>query len=160
MTAHWLAVAACRRAADRIRELAEAAYPGPWTSDESDDCWRLHSQPDRRFPSMQILKAPKKDTPYAEYWPDEPTGQHIVAWSPPPALAVAAFLEYAARDIEALAKREPDAVLPPLLLAAARMAMAFNESQPAKADDPEEFRARLKALKTNIDARSAVDGAS
>lgn len=141
--AHHFAAERCRRVAGRIRELAEGAYPGPWTSDESDDCWRLHSAPDPQFPTAQILKAPKHGTSYTEYWPDKATGAHIVAWSPPPALAVATFLEQAAADIDALALREPAAELPPLLLAAAQMAEAFELAQPSTPDDPEVLKRRL-----------------
>ena len=128
----------CRRAAARIRELGEAAADGPWIFDEDDECWRLHSAPDPHFPTLQILKAPKQGTPYAEYWPDEPTGAHIVAWSPPPALAVADLLNQAAAELDALSLREPAAPLPPLLSLAARMAMEFNNAQPrTPAEDPE-----------------------
>lgn len=81
------------RAAMLMRQRAQDAYPGPWISDENDDCWRLHSAPDRRFPTAQILKAPKHGTPYAEYWPDKPTSEHIVSWHPGVALAVADWLD-------------------------------------------------------------------
>ena len=132
------AAAECRRAAARIRELGVAAAAGPWIFDEDDCCWRLHSAPDPHFPTLQILKAPKHGTPYAEYWPDAPTGAHIAAWSPPPALAVADLLDQAATELEALSLREPAASLPPLLSLAARMALAFNDAQPRIwAEDPE-----------------------
>lgn len=40
-------------------------YPGdPWHADESDDCVRIF----RGY--LQIIKAPKRDTPYEEYWPE------------------------------------------------------------------------------------------
>tara|TARA_R110000868_G_scaffold9620_1_gene47512 strand:- start:19269 stop:19463 length:195 start_codon:yes stop_codon:yes gene_type:complete len=40
-------------------------YPGnPWHADESDDCVRIFRG------DLQIIKAPKQDTPYEEYWPD------------------------------------------------------------------------------------------
>lgn len=53
---------------------------GPWWSDESGNCWRLHGVhgyipaiPDlgigEQVVNHQILKAPKHGTPYAEYWP-------------------------------------------------------------------------------------------
>jgi hypothetical protein len=135
---HHAAADMCRQAEARIRELAEAAYPGPWTSDDSDDCWRLHSAPDPHFPTAQILKAPKRSTPFAEYWPDEATGAHITAWSPPPALAAADFLKLAASEIEALSLREPAAPLPLLLSAAARMAEAFLLAQPKTWGDSED----------------------
>lgn len=71
-----------------IREREAAATPGPWWSDEDDRCWRLHGvdavlpSPSAGLPDQivnrQILKAPKRDTPYAEYWPDEADGAFIV----------------------------------------------------------------------------------
>ena len=137
----------CRRAAARIRELGEAAADGPWIFDEDDECWRLHSAPDPHFPTLQILKAPKQGTPYAEYWPDEPTGAHIAAWSPPPALAVADFLVLAAAELDALSLREPAATLPPLLSLAARMALAFNDAQPRVPAPSPELEALLAAVK-------------
>lgn len=39
-------------------------YPGePWHADESDDSVRIFRG------HMQIIKAPKRGTPYEEYWP-------------------------------------------------------------------------------------------
>ena len=35
----------------------------PWNADESDDCVRIFCG------NLQIIKAPKRDTPYEEYWP-------------------------------------------------------------------------------------------
>lgn len=152
MITHPVASGVCRRAATRIRELAEAAYPGPWISDDSDNCWRLHSSPDPRFPTMQILKAPKRNTPYAEYWPDEATAGHIVAWSPPPALAVADWLDQAATELDALSRDEP---LPPMLGLACRTAEAFWMAQPhGEPDSLKGIEARLTELKAK---RAAVD---
>jgi hypothetical protein len=34
-----------------------------WHADESDDCVRIFRG------SLQIIKAPKRSTPYEEYWP-------------------------------------------------------------------------------------------
>jgi hypothetical protein len=79
-------------ASDTIRRRANAAYPGPWIFDDDEQCWRLHSAPDPRFPTAQILKAPKCGTPYAEYWPDAATADHIVRWHPGVAKAVANLL--------------------------------------------------------------------
>jgi hypothetical protein len=79
-------------AAELIRTRAEAASPGPWISDDDEQCWRLHSDPDPRFPTTQILKAPKHGTPYAEYWPDPADADHIVRWNPRTAKAVANVL--------------------------------------------------------------------
>ena len=84
-----------RRAASLMRENANTAYPGPWISDESDQCWRLHSAPDPHFPTMQILKAPKahRCPQYEEYWPDAGNGRHIITWHPGVALQVANLLD-------------------------------------------------------------------
>jgi hypothetical protein len=98
-----------RAAAKLMRERAEAATPGPWWSDDSDQCWRLHGVhaviPAAMFPGTdevmipeqvmnhQILKAPKSGTPYAEYWPHEADAAQITSWHPLVALAVAEWLE-------------------------------------------------------------------
>jgi len=94
------AVAALRRAAAQMRATATNAYPGPWISDDDENCWRLHSEPDPKWPTAQILKAPKHGTPYAEYWPDVPTAAHITTWHPGVALVVADMLDAAASDFE------------------------------------------------------------
>lgn len=70
-----------------LRRLVDNATLGPWRALESRDTWTLHGEA-RAFhttkakpivaPSMQILKAPKHGTPYAEYWPNEFDGKLIV----------------------------------------------------------------------------------
>jgi hypothetical protein len=81
-----------------IRERHEAATEGPWWFDESDLTWRLHGvagvippSADGLIPEQivnkQILKAPKKGTTYAEYWPDD---------------ADAAFISHAWEDVRRL----------------------------------------------------------
>lgn len=70
-----------------MRKLIDSATLGPWFAAESRDTWSLHGEA-RAFhttkkkpiiaPSMQILKAPKHGTPYAEYWPNEFDGKLIV----------------------------------------------------------------------------------
>jgi hypothetical protein len=60
-------------------------YPDDWEdqeywSEESENSWQLfrkHPQ-DRDCHPLQILKAPKKGTPYAEYWPNEEENKFIV----------------------------------------------------------------------------------
>lgn len=99
-----LPAAMLSRAATAIRATSVSAYPGPWISDDSEDCWRLHSAPDPHFPTAQILKAPKHGTPYAEYWPDGPTAAHITAWHPGVALAVADWLDATAADMDNVAE--------------------------------------------------------
>lgn len=79
-------------AVETIRKRANSASPGPWIYDEDEQCWRLHSDSDPGFPSMQILKAPKYGTPYAEYWPKPADADHIVRWHPGVAKLVANLL--------------------------------------------------------------------
>ena len=65
-----------------VREREQAATEGPWWSDQSEECYRLHGVmfrtpagpggfPPPQVMNKQIAKAPKQDTPYAEYWPGE-----------------------------------------------------------------------------------------
>ena len=84
-----------RRAANLMRAHASEAYEGPWISDDSDQCWRLHSAPDPQWPTMQILKAPKQHNcpQYEEYWPDAGTGLFITKWHPVIAYQVANLLD-------------------------------------------------------------------
>ena len=69
-----------------LRKLVDSATLGPWRSVESRDTWTLHGEA-RSFkgklkggagPSMQIIKAPKHSTPYAEYWPNAADSELIV----------------------------------------------------------------------------------
>jgi len=66
--------------------MVDEATLGPWRSLESKDTWTLHGEA-REFkgktkdgigPSMQIIKAPKHSTPYAEYWPNPADNTLIV----------------------------------------------------------------------------------
>lgn len=93
-----------RRAAEKLRSLAEDSTPGPWWSDDSEDSWRLHgvgmripAQLDGLIPEQivnkQILKAPKHSTPYAEYWPNAFDAELITTMGPPVALALADWLD-------------------------------------------------------------------
>ncbi|MET8985916.1 hypothetical protein ABZW49_10745 [Nonomuraea wenchangensis] len=83
---------------DDIRKRHQAATDGPWWFDESENCWRLHGVAGRIPPQLdglipeqivnkQILKAAKRNTPYAEYWPDD---------------ADAAFISHAWEDVRDL----------------------------------------------------------
>lgn len=99
---------------DAIKARADAATPGPWWSDESDMCWRLHgvagripAQMDGFIPEQivnhQILKAPKKGTTQAEYWPNAADAEFIThAREDVPALI--AELEQARRGGKELGK--------------------------------------------------------
>ena len=80
-------------AADRIEQASEQATEGPWWFDESDNCWRLHGVMGRIPPQMdglipeqilnkQILKAAKRNTPYAEYWPEPADAAWIILANP------------------------------------------------------------------------------
>lgn len=104
-----------RSAADLMRERAQAATPGPWWADESENCWRLHGVafkvPPQKFDdgsvmipeqviNKQILKAPKHGTPYAEYWPDEADAVYIPSMHPLVGLAVAKLLSKVAWAVE------------------------------------------------------------
>jgi hypothetical protein len=65
--------------------------PGPWWFEEDEYCWQLFGGQSSQMVTVgniafespmhprQILKAPKKDTPYAEYWPQERDAALIVA---------------------------------------------------------------------------------
>jgi hypothetical protein len=58
--------------------LCKACPPGPWDVEETVDTWVLFSAPaGEGLATVQILKAPKHGTPYAEFWPDQPTGELI-----------------------------------------------------------------------------------
>lgn len=75
---------------DAIRARCAAAVPGPWLQANDENTWILYGcHPD--LPGyeavVQILKAPKRGTPYAEYWPNPDT---------------AAFIEHSRTDIPAL----------------------------------------------------------
>lgn len=62
-----------------IRKMVDAATLTPWHCLESNDTWSLHGEArnitlkhkDTEYtPGMQIIKAPKHGTSYAEYWPN------------------------------------------------------------------------------------------
>lgn len=68
------------RTPQTLRELLAKATPGPWWWDEDDDCMRLHGvAAPGSLAKRQILKAPKRGTPYAEYWPGPADADLIVA---------------------------------------------------------------------------------
>jgi hypothetical protein len=56
---------------EQIRARHAAATSGPWDARDTEPTWSLHAG------FMQILKAPKRGTPYAEYWPDEADAEFI-----------------------------------------------------------------------------------
>ncbi len=63
--------------------IPDGYTPGPWEATEDEDCWRLLG----RNGVPQILKAPKRGTPYAEYWPD-PKDAVLILMAPDLALAL------------------------------------------------------------------------
>lgn len=71
-----------------IRAREQAATAGPWWYDEDERVWRLHGIAFRipahdpipeQIINYQILKAPKRGTSYAEYWPNKEDGEFIVS---------------------------------------------------------------------------------
>lgn len=68
-----------------LRRLVDEATLGPWRYESSRETWTLHGEA-REFkgkakggsPGMQILKAPKTGTQYAEYWPTLADGELLV----------------------------------------------------------------------------------
>jgi hypothetical protein len=79
-----------------IRERERAATRGPWEGEDDEDCWRLFGATGTGLHPLQILKAPKHGTPYAEYWPRKNDAEFIAhARSDVPRLlaAVEAVLE-------------------------------------------------------------------
>jgi hypothetical protein len=73
---------------EKWSKAEQAATEGPWWYDEDENCWRLHGVALRipaPLPGMseqimnkQIAKAAKRNTPYAEYWPDKADADFIV----------------------------------------------------------------------------------
>ena len=55
------------------------ATPPHWYVREDERMWQLFYGPETGLAlDFQIIKAPKKDTPYAEYWPDAEQTRFIV----------------------------------------------------------------------------------
>jgi hypothetical protein len=52
-----------------VRIRAEAT-PGRWWAQDGPDHWQLFGSENPLQHGCQILKAPKRGTPYAEYWPN------------------------------------------------------------------------------------------
>lgn len=88
-----------REAANRIERTAADTTPGPWFADEDDNCWTLHGYFEDPLTwdgfvgaTKQILKAPKRNTPYAEYWPEQGDADWITTMHPGIAAPLAAWL--------------------------------------------------------------------
>lgn len=55
------------------KACADAATGTHWYAEENDRCWQLFSRQwfnGTEVHPLQLIKAPKKGTPYAEYWPE------------------------------------------------------------------------------------------
>lgn len=101
---------------------------GPWWAEDSADCWRLMggaAHPHAH--GMQILKAPKHGTPYAEYWPHAADAALIVA--APDLLAACEALQ-SALDIVRLHEGCDCAICDALKQSRAAIAKARGEVQP------------------------------
>lgn len=71
-----------------LEALEHHATDAPWWFDEDERTWRLHgtwgwTPAQHGIPAQpinkQILKAPKRNTPYAEYWPNRQDADFMVA---------------------------------------------------------------------------------
>lgn len=72
---------------EEVLRLDREATAAPWNSDDNADCWRLHGS-GIADGCVQILKAPKHSTPFAEYWPPIPDAVLITTYrTAAPALA-------------------------------------------------------------------------
>jgi hypothetical protein len=57
-----------------------AGHPQPpFIVDDDEVSWDLYSIPDPVAHGFKILKAPKRGTPYAEYWPNAAETKYILA---------------------------------------------------------------------------------
>jgi hypothetical protein len=61
------------------RQAEQAATPAPWETEDSESCWKLFGAVRPYAHPLQLIKAPKRDTPYAEYWPGAADSDFIVA---------------------------------------------------------------------------------
>jgi hypothetical protein len=93
-----------RAAAARIREVAQAATPGPWVSlDNGDRIIRDAEQPMQSY-FVDGSRVTEEGPP--EYVVDEPlhtnpaNGEHIALWHPLVAEAAAELLDSVAQDME------------------------------------------------------------
>ena len=90
---------------EEVLRLDREATPEPWSSDESDGCWRLHGT--GIVPGcVQILKAPKRDTPFAEYWPSSADAALITTYRSMAPLLARALVQARARLAEVEQERD------------------------------------------------------
>jgi hypothetical protein len=64
---------------DGWHQVEQAATRGPWEAEETARCWMLFGAVTPRLHPLQLIKAPKRGTPYAEYWPGEADSVFIAA---------------------------------------------------------------------------------
>ncbi|GAA2361116.1 hypothetical protein Cme02nite_38700 [Catellatospora methionotrophica] len=114
-----------RAAAKKIRAICAGVQATPWTEDNNDMSWQLRGGVVGEF---QLIKAPKKGSTQAEYWPNAAERQHILLWQPDTALLVANWLENVA-EIEKHGFR-------PATSAALAVARAINGEPEASATQP------------------------
>ncbi|HZL94052.1 MAG TPA: hypothetical protein VFB99_10425 [Vicinamibacterales bacterium] len=64
------------------RAICDAATPGPWATEENDVCWQLFAEvrlDGEVVHPQQLIKAPKRGTVYAEYWPNAGDSRFITS---------------------------------------------------------------------------------
>lgn len=65
-----------------VRDVSDPRVYGHWWDEVSDDSWDLYcsgtDDPNAIVHGYKIVKAPKRGTPYAEYWPTTEEAKHIV----------------------------------------------------------------------------------
>lgn len=54
----------------KLEELIKFFEDGEWKASEGTKAWQLFFYTKEGMHGMQIIKAPKTGTPYAEYWPE------------------------------------------------------------------------------------------
>ncbi|MFB7776870.1 hypothetical protein [Streptomyces bauhiniae] len=152
----------------------KAATEGPWWFDESESCWRLHGVmfriPSGGVMNKQILKAPKRNTPYAEYWPEAADATFLAnAWGDIKALVaqlasdelayerLRVALESAKRGRQDARARVADleALTPAQVQTCRTCGAGFTYGQPCSVC---EFKARMAAATNVITPRNDEDG--
>lgn len=98
---------------EAVRELLSKATPGPWYAEDGGKVWQLFARRIMPLPEgtpdelrelmpdgmeghpLQLIKAAKEGTPYAEYWPESGDAALIAAAPDLAALALAQAAEIA-----------------------------------------------------------------
>jgi hypothetical protein len=114
-----------RAAASKIRAICAGVQATPWTEDDNAQSWQLRGGVVGEY---QLIKAPKRNSSQAEYWPNWAERQHILMWQPDTALIVADWLVSAAAIAEQ--GKDPSCVHRPIPSAALRAARAINGEVP------------------------------